>query len=79
MIVRAACSDALAIEVEDSGPGFSEPLRSTAFEPFVAGRHDGTGLGLAIVSAVARAHGGWARIARSGPDGSVVELRLPLA
>ena len=79
VIVRAACSDALAIEVEDSGPGFSEPLRSTAFEPFVAGRHDGTGLGLAIVSAVARAHGGWARIARSGPDGSVVELRLPLA
>ncbi len=79
VVVRAVCSDALAIEVADSGPGFSEPLLSTAFEPFVAGRHNGTGLGLAIVSAVARAHGGSARITRSGPDGSVVEMRLPLA
>jgi len=76
--VRASCSDELLIAVEDSGPGFCERLLSTAFEPFVAGRPDGTGLGLAIVSAVARAHGGSARIARSGPDGSVVELLLPL-
>jgi signal transduction histidine kinase len=76
--VRASCSDALLIAVEDSGPGFSERVLSTAFEPFVAGRPDGTGLGLAIVSAVARAHGGSARIARSGPGGSVVELLLPL-
>lgn len=77
--VRASCTDALVIEVEDSGPGFSEPLLSTAFEPFVAGRPDGTGLGLAIVSAVARAHGGTARIARSGAGCTIVELRLPLA
>jgi two-component system sensor histidine kinase FlrB len=78
VLVRASCAESLIIEVEDWGPGFAEPLLSTAFEPFVAGRADGTGLGLAIVSTVARAHGGSARIARSGPSGAVVELRLPL-
>jgi two-component system sensor histidine kinase FlrB len=78
VLVRASCAESLIIEVEDWGPGFAEPLLSTAFEPFVAGRSDGTGLGLAIVSTVTRAHGGSARIARSGPSGAVVELRLPL-
>jgi signal transduction histidine kinase len=79
VLVRASCAESLCLEVEDWGPGFPEPLLATAFEPFVAGRHDGTGLGLAIVSAVARAHGGLVRIARTGPEGTVVELRLPIA
>lgn len=77
--VRATSAEVLVIEVEDSGPGFPGPLLATAFEPFVAGRRDGTGLGLAIVAAVARAHGGSARITRPGPNGTVIELRLPLA
>lgn len=79
VVVRAACTDSLIIEVEDRGPGFSDALRSTAFEPFVAGAEDGTGLGLAIVFSVARAHGGFARISRSGPGCTVVEVQLPLS
>jgi signal transduction histidine kinase len=79
VILRATCDDALIIEVEDRGPGFSEALLATAFEPFVAGRQDGTGLGLAIALSVARAHGGGARISRSGPGCTIVELRLPFA
>jgi signal transduction histidine kinase len=78
VVVRGACSEQLIIEVEDRGPGFSEPLLAAAFEPFVAGRQDGTGLGLAIVNSIARAHGGTARISESGPDRTIVELRLPL-
>jgi signal transduction histidine kinase len=87
VVVRATCAEGdqscderhvLVIEVEDSGPGFPVTLLATAFEPFVAGRSDGTGLGMAIVAAVARAHGGSARISRPGPNGTVVELRLPL-
>jgi signal transduction histidine kinase len=77
--VRASCSDTLVVEVEDDGPGFPSALLSTAFEPFVAARHDGTGLGLAIVAAVARAHGGTAQISQSEPGRTIVELRLPLS
>jgi signal transduction histidine kinase len=79
VLVRATCDDALLIEVEDRGPGFSEALLATAFEPFVAGRRDGTGLGLAIALSVAQAHGGGARISRSAPGCTIVELRMPLA
>lgn len=65
------------IEVDDHGPGFPPNLVATAFDPFVSGRAEGSGLGLAIVAAVAAAHGGTARVTRSGPDGSTVSLRLP--
>jgi signal transduction histidine kinase len=56
----------LSVVVEDTGPGFSEALLGTAFEPFVrsGGDHRGSaGLGLAVVSTIARAHGGraWAQ------------------
>lgn len=76
VVVRGQCADEILIEVEDAGPGFPEELVATAFEPFVAGRRDGTGLGLAIVSSVARAHGGSARITRSAPGCTIVELKL---
>ncbi len=60
----------------DSGPGFPEDLLPRALEPFVHGGK-GLGLGLALVAAVARAHGGKARLANRG--GAGVGVWLPLA
>jgi signal transduction histidine kinase len=60
----------------DSGPGFPEGLMERALEPFVHGG-EGTGLGLALVAAVARLHGGRARVENRG--GAAVGLFLPLA
>jgi len=60
----------------DSGPGFPEGLLERALEPFVHGG-EGTGLGLALVAAVARLHGGRARVENRG--GAAVGLFLPLA
>ncbi|HEU0037089.1 MAG TPA: HAMP domain-containing sensor histidine kinase [Kofleriaceae bacterium] len=53
---------ARAIAVVDDGPGVPAELRPQLFERFASRRPGGTGLGLAFVRAVARAHGGDARL-----------------
>ncbi len=48
------------LEVEDDGPGVSEQVKATIFEPFVttkAGK-GGTGLGLAVSRGIVQAHDG---------------------
>lgn len=68
------------LHVTDEGPGFSPGMADRAFERF--SRDDpgrtggGTGLGLAIVQAIARAHGGAARV-RNRDGGADVWLALP--
>jgi len=67
------------IRIADDGPGIPPRLAERLFEPFVSGRtSDGTGLGLTISRELAAGHGGDLRLAASGPDGAVFELRLPL-
>jgi signal transduction histidine kinase len=71
----------LRFTVSDEGPGIPPRERERVFEPFerLNGRTHvgGTGLGLAIVRAVARGHGGDARVL--GDKGNAFELELPLA
>jgi signal transduction histidine kinase len=74
----------VVIEVEDEGVGVSRDATGRIFARF--GRADsartrsagGVGLGLAIVEAIADHHGGCCSV-RSGPDGSVFSLHLPVA
>lgn len=68
--------ECLLFEVADSGPGFPP-----GFGP--GGRvqisfEQNRGLGLALVQRRAEAMGGSFRIASSGPEGAVVQLRIPL-
>lgn len=70
--VRATAAGA-RLEVRDDGPGFPPDL--PVFERFVSARPGGTGLGLALVAAVAKSHGGSARIDPSGGGCVVLELR----
>ena len=64
--------------VRDTGPGVPPADRLRIFERFESGvRVPGaasTGLGLAIVSAIARAHGGAARVTSAGPAGGALFL-----
>jgi two-component system, OmpR family, sensor kinase len=65
--------------VHDNGPGVSPADAERIFERFVKGSHGaaGSGLGLSIVAAIARAHGGHARV---GPDhgrGARFEIIVP--
>lgn len=67
----------------DSGPGLDEESRARAFDRFwradeSRGRNlGGSGLGLPIVRAIARAHGGEARLLPQIRSGLTVEIRLP--
>jgi signal transduction histidine kinase len=73
-------TDALRIEVEDTGPGIPEALSGRMFEPFVRGpdaQHPGSGLGLATASRFVTGLGG--RIGfRSRPgSGATFWVELP--
>jgi signal transduction histidine kinase len=71
--------DYLVIDVEDNGPGMPEEARENIFKPFTASaREGGTGLGLSIAHDIMRAHGGDIRLERSGPEGTLFRLVLPL-
>lgn len=71
--------DFLVIDVEDNGPGMPEEAKRNIFRPFAgSAREGGTGLGLSIAHDIMRAHGGDIRLERSGPEGTLFRLVLPL-
>ncbi len=77
-VARTAAGEAL-LEVADDGAGFPPELGGRAFERAVRDTgSSGFGLGLALVRAVARAHGGEARLGASDLGGASVTVRLPL-
>jgi signal transduction histidine kinase len=71
--------DALAITVDDQGPGIDPEVRARLFEPFFTTKSGGTGLGLAITQHIAASHGG-SITCEPGPGGRGTRfaLRLPL-
>ncbi|HEV2228615.1 MAG TPA: nitrogen regulation protein NR(II) [Steroidobacteraceae bacterium] len=66
-----------AVQVEDSGPGVPEHLRSSIFYPLVTGRANGTGLGLAVAQELVTRNGGIIEF-ESEPGRTVFTLLLPL-
>ncbi len=73
------------VRVRDHGPGIPPEGREVLFSRFgrvpgskMRAGHVGTGLGLFLGRAYARAMGGSLELERTGPDGSVFSLRLPL-
>src|SRR5205807_663937 len=78
LTVRVRSGDRCAlVEVEDTGPGIPDPLRSRIFEPFFSTKGEsGNGLGLWISSEIARMHGG-ELIALSGEKGALFRLTFP--
>ena len=68
------------IEVIDTGPGLPAKARDNLFQAFSGStRRDGTGLGLSIARELARGHGGDVELVRTGADGTVFAVRLPVA
>jgi two-component system, OmpR family, sensor kinase len=67
--------------VHDSGAGVPPEAGDQVFERFVKtpGRRESSGLGLSIVAAIAKAHGGRARIARQSGPGARFEITLPVS
>jgi signal transduction histidine kinase len=82
-IAAAVASDrnAVALSVQDTGPGIPAELRERVFEPFFSTRRDDSlhGLGLAIVRDIVKFHGGHVEIASIGGAGTVIRLYFPLS
>lgn len=68
----------LILCIEDTGLGIPEEIRAQIYTPFFTTRQDGTGLGLSIAKSLAEANGVTLHLVRSGPDGTVFEIRLLL-
>ena len=69
----------LAIDVEDCGPGISEDVRESLFQPFVSGRPDGVGLGLSLAHRIAELHDGRLELVDRPTGGVRASLYLPVA
>ncbi|HET6654219.1 MAG TPA: HAMP domain-containing sensor histidine kinase [Nocardioides sp.] len=73
----------LRLWVRDTGPGVADDAKTQIFDRFSRDRvrddDEGFGLGLSIVAAIARAHGGTARVDDAPGGGAVFTLVLPLS
>jgi signal transduction histidine kinase len=65
------------VEIADTGHGIPEGLGMRIFDSFLTGRPDGTGLGLAITKRILVSHRGDIEVARTGPEGTVMRIRIP--
>src|SRR6266704_613053 len=68
---------ALAVSVEDNGPGIPDVLRDRIFYPLVSGREGGSGLGLTIAQTFIAQHNGAIECV-SMPGRTVFTILLPL-
>jgi two-component system nitrogen regulation sensor histidine kinase NtrY len=74
--LRREAPSAVAVEVEDEGPGFPAD-RQRLLEPYVTTRAKGTGLGLAIVRKIMEEHGGTVELLSGARGGGLVRLTFP--
>ena len=72
-------TEALRVEVADTGPGLPPGMEERVFDPFVSTKETGLGLGLSICRRIMEAHGGTVTASNAPAGGAVFELRLPCA
>lgn len=85
--VRLARDDGRAVmTVADDGPGIRGVAPDRVFDRFAhtepvdrPGARQGFGIGLALVQELATRSGGGVKVASTGPEGTVMELTVPLA
>jgi signal transduction histidine kinase len=66
----------ISVQIEDNGPGISEPDRKRIFDPFFTQRKGGIGLGLTIVQQIVQAHGGRIDVSKSMLGGACFTVHL---
>ena len=69
------------VDIEDSGPGVPDELRTRIFEPFFSTKPagQGTGLGLAVCESIVTAAGGEIVVGRGALGGARFSVTLPVA
>jgi two-component system NtrC family sensor kinase len=72
-------SDAVHIQIRDTGKGISEENLSHIFEPFFSTKQEkGTGLGLWVSNGIARSHGGDIKVRSRPGSGTTFTITLPI-
>jgi two-component system nitrogen regulation sensor histidine kinase NtrY len=71
-----ANGQAIAIEVEDNGPGVPHSLRQDVFLPFFTTRQSGTGVGLNLARQIVVAHGGAIDVLDAPGGGALFRILL---
>jgi signal transduction histidine kinase len=72
-------TEAVVLEVRDTGVGLPAELGERIFEPFVTSKETGIGLGLPICKRIVDAHGGTIRAANLPVRGACFSVSLPVA
>ena len=78
VVTGADGNSAVAVYVQDTGPGIPPDRQNQIFEPFFSTKPNGTGLGLSICRTIAEDHGGKLRLSKTDARGTSFELILPL-
>ena len=69
---------AVAISVEDSGPGIEPKKMTSVFNAFVTTKATGMGLGLALSQMIIQRHGGQIVVVPSANHGAHFRITLPI-
>ncbi len=69
---------AIAVAVEDSGPGIDPKQLQGIFDAFVTTKAEGMGLGLAICRRIIESHGGQISALSDGKSGALFQFVLPI-
>jgi signal transduction histidine kinase len=69
--------DAIAVTVEDSGPGIDQKKLDGVFDAFFTTKAHGMGLGLAICRMIIGRHGGQLTVSSDGKRGALFQFVLP--
>ena len=72
-------TDAVQVQVSDTGPGIPEEHLPHIFEPFFSTKGEkGTGLGLWVSLGIAQSHGGRLQVRNRPGGGTVFSMTLPI-
>jgi two-component system NtrC family sensor kinase len=78
LTVRTIAGPTVAlVEIEDTGIGIPNDIRSHLFEPFFTNKPNGTGLGLSISAHIVTQHGGQIEVESTEGVGSIFRIALP--
>jgi signal transduction histidine kinase len=72
-------TEAVALQVEDTGRGIPPEVQTRLFDPFFTTKPSGTGLGLAIAERIAQKHGGGLQYRTRPGFGTTFNVVLPKA
>lgn len=75
----AQATDAVTVEVGDTGPGLDEEQRTRLFTPYFTTKRGGTGLGLSIVQGIVSDHRGRVQVVSEPGQGTRFTLILPVS